>query len=99
VQALERQLGRVITSLFPQLRGARALRAGGKRRAPVLGEAIRDFRGAWATACRGAGVPGLLKHDLRRSAVRRMVNLGMPERVAMSLTRHKTARCSTATTS
>jgi integrase len=90
VQALERHLGRVIPSLFPHLRGTRALREGVRRRAPVLGEPIRDFRRAWATACRGAGVPGLLKHDLRRSAVRRMVNLEMPERVAMSLTGHKT---------
>jgi integrase len=90
VQALERQLGRVIPYLFPHLRGAKALRPGGKRRAPVLGEPMRDFRGAWATTCRAAGVPGLLKHDLRRSAVRRIVNLGMLERVAMTLTGHKT---------
>ena len=61
-----------------------------KRRAPALGEPIRDFRRAWATAGRDAEVPGLLKHDLRRSAVRRMVNLGMPERVAMTMTGHKT---------
>jgi integrase len=59
-------------------------------RLAVLGEPIRDFRRAWATACRDAEVPGLLKHDLRRSAVRRMVNLGMPERVAMTMTGHKT---------
>jgi integrase len=90
VQALERQLGRVIPYLFPHLRGTRALREGVKRRAPVLGEPMRDFRRAWATACQAAGVPGLLKHDLRRSAVRRMVNGGMSERVAMSLTGHKT---------
>ena len=66
------------------------LRPGGQRRAPVLGEPMRDFRRAWATACKAAGVPGLLKHDLRRSAVRRLVNGGLPERVTMSLTGHKT---------
>lgn len=90
VKKLERQLGRVVPYLFPHLRGARALTPGAKRRAAVLGEPIRDFRRAWATACRKTGVPGLLKHDLRRSAVRRMVNLGMPERVAMMMTGHKT---------
>jgi integrase len=62
---LTAQVGRV---------GATTLRAGGQRRAPVLGEPMRDFRRAWATACKAAGVPGLLKHDLRRSAVRRLVN-------------------------
>jgi hypothetical protein len=35
-------------------------------------------------------MPGLLNHDPQRSAVRRMVNLGMPERVAISLTGRKT---------
>jgi integrase len=80
VEALGRQLDppRIIPHLFPHLfphlRGATTLRAGGQRRAPVLGEPMRDFRRAWATACKAAGVPGLLKHDLRRSAVRRLVN-------------------------
>jgi integrase len=30
------------------------------------GTPVRDFRGAWATACEAAKVPGLLFHDLRR---------------------------------
>jgi integrase len=54
------------------------------------GRPIRDFRKAWAAACKAAGVPGRLFHDFRRSAVRRFEQAGIARSVAMKLTGHKT---------
>ena len=72
VDELQRRLSKgsdvvkIIPYLFPHLTRKRA------------GSPRTAFYKAWHTACRKAGVPGLLTHDFRRTAVRNMVNAGVP---------------------
>jgi integrase len=53
--------------------------------APVL-----NFRGAWDALCVKADCEGLLFHDLRRSGVRNLINVGVDEKTAMLISGHKT---------
>jgi integrase len=54
------------------------------------GSQVKTFRKAWANACAAGGCPGRIPHDFRRTAVRNLVRAGVPERVAMTMTGHKT---------
>ena len=48
------------------------------------GKRLTHFRKSWASARERAGLPDLLFHDLRRSAVRKMERAGIPRAAAMA---------------
>jgi integrase len=65
---------------------------GGRRNGP--GTPMKSFYDSWREAVKDAGFPNLLFHDLRRSAVRNMVEkIGMSEKRAMEISGHKTRSC------
>jgi integrase len=60
-------------------------RGGPKKPQPIV-----RFDKVWTQACRAAGCPGRLVHDLRRTAIRNFTRKGVPEVIAMRLSGHKT---------
>lgn len=53
------------------------------------GRPIVDFRKAWYSATKRAGLQGIVFHDLRHSAIRNIREAGIPENVAMAISGHK----------
>jgi len=74
VRAIERSTGTIIPWVLVHNNGRR----------------IKNFRYAWAKACREADVPGRLVHDFRRTAVRNLERAGVSRSAAMAMTGHKT---------
>ncbi len=101
VRTLMQRIGRIIPYLFPHLRGqhqGKRYRDFRKAWKTACREAYLEGLSGEARAKRleelrknpKTGLLRMLRHDFRRTAVRNLVNAGVPERVAMKVTGHKT---------
>lgn len=81
-----------LVPIYGDMRGFIDMAMGTNRKylCEIDGEPVGSFRKSWTTATKAAGVQGLLFHDLRRSAVRLMIQSGIPESVAMKISGHRT---------
>ena len=81
--------GRVIPIASKALSALGRLERKGQWVFTYRGKPICGIRAGWTAACRKAGVDKLF-HDLRRPAVRNLVRAGIPERVTMEISGHRT---------
>lgn len=81
--ARQRETNTIIPSVFYRM-------VAKGRRGPKRAKPITTFGKAWKLACKDAGCPGRIVHDMRRTAVRNLVRSGVPQSVAMKMTGHKT---------
>jgi integrase len=84
-----------VAPLYGELRGWLEMAYAAREKAcPFIvswkGTGISEVKTAWNKARQRAEVPGLLVHDLRRTAVRNMIRAGIPEKQAMRISGHKT---------
>lgn len=79
----EGKKGEVIVSpfVFSRKRGRGVVKSGIQ---------ISEFRKTWKAACIKTDKPDALFHDFRRTAIRNMVRAGVPRKVAMLISGHKT---------
>ena len=87
-------VGNDLVGVLERRRAARQVKTGDTMTLAALifhhdGEPIVDIRKAWKSACKKAGVPNRLFHDLRRSAVKNLDEAGVSRDVAMSISGHR----------
>jgi hypothetical protein len=84
------EIDRMVPRRFAGAHGATGPGRDKKRRRAIVSLHGRDRKGPQGTACKAAGCPGALVHDMRRSAVRTFERAGVPRSVAMSIVGHRT---------